>query len=101
MILWVAVLIDEIRYYRGQHKVKVVTESQGYWIVEALEDFLDCVDNENITVKAGERRIVPPSLLYKEKSLPPVFKEHAYELHMEKKLKRMVAEREKKPPKEE
>ena len=28
---------DKIRFYKGIHKVKVVTESIGYYIVEALE----------------------------------------------------------------
>ncbi|MFB3888068.1 MAG: hypothetical protein ACE14S_01140 [Candidatus Bathyarchaeia archaeon] len=90
------VLNDEIRYYRGLHKVKVVTESAGYWTVQALEDFEDYVDSQKVTVRTGEQRIVPPSLVHKQKSLPPTVKEHAYELEMEKKLKRMVAEEEKK-----
>jgi len=29
--------------------------------VEAQEDFEDNVDGERVTVKAGERRIVPPT----------------------------------------
>jgi Leu/Phe-tRNA-protein transferase len=87
--------MSEIRYYRGKHKVKVVTESAGYWIVEAQEDFKDVVDGEKVVVKAGERRIVPVSTVHKRKSLPPMVKEHAYELEMEKKLKRLVAEDEK------
>lgn len=87
---------EEIRYYKGKHKVKVVTESAGYWIVEALEEFDDVVDGEKFTVKAGERRIVPSNILHKQKSVPPPIKEHAYELKMEKKLKRLVAEEEKK-----
>jgi mannose-6-phosphate isomerase-like protein (cupin superfamily) len=87
---------EEIRYYKGKHKVKVVTESAGYWIVEALEEFDDVVDGEKVTVKAGERRIVPSNTLHKQKSVPPPIKEHAYELKMEKKLKRLVAEEEKK-----
>ena len=87
---------EEIRYYKGKHKVKVMTESAGYWIVEALEEFDDVVDGEKVTVKAGERRIVPSNTLHKQKSVPPPIKEHAYELKMEKKLKRLVAEEEKK-----
>jgi mannose-6-phosphate isomerase-like protein (cupin superfamily) len=87
---------EEVRYYKGKHKVKVVTESAGYWIVEALEEFDDVVDGEKVTVKAGERRIVPSNTLHKQKSVPPPIKEHAYELKMEKKLKRLVAEEEKK-----
>jgi len=34
---------------------------EGYWIVEAQEDFKDCIEGESATVKAGERRIVPPN----------------------------------------
>ena len=88
--------VSEVRYYKGVHKVKVVTESVGYWTVEALEDFEDTVDGEKVKVKAGERRIVPSDSVHKQKTLPPMVKEHAYELEMEKKLKRMVAEEEKK-----
>lgn len=87
--------MNEIQYYKGVHKVKVLTESEGYWIVEALEDFDDEVDGEKIAVKAGERRIVPVETLRKLKTLPPIVKEHVYELDMEKKLKRMVADEEK------
>jgi hypothetical protein len=87
-------LSGEIRYYRGLHKVKVVTQSEGYWTVEALEDFEDYVDNRKTAVKLGEQRIVPPNLVFKEKTLPPMIKEHAYELEMEKKLKRIVAQKE-------
>ena len=88
--------MSEIRYYKGKHRVKVVTESVGYWIVEALEDFEDVVDGEKVMVRAGERRIVPADTVHKEKTLPPMVKEHAYELEMEKKLKRLVAGEEKK-----
>jgi len=63
-------LSGEIRYYQGKHKVKVVTQSKGYWIVEALEDFEDFVDGEKTMVKTGEQRITPPSLLLKEKTPP-------------------------------
>jgi hypothetical protein len=38
--------MNEVWYYKGLHKVKVVTESEGYWIVEALEEFEDDVDGE-------------------------------------------------------
>ena len=86
---------EEVRYYKGKHKVKVVTKSAGYWIVEALEEFDDVVDGEKVTVRVGERRIVPSNTVRKRKSLPPPIKEHAYELKMEKKLKRLVAEEEK------
>jgi len=89
--LWVA-MSEEVRYYKGKHKVKVVTKSAGYWIVETLEEFDDVVEGEKVTVKVGERRIVPSNTVRKRKSLPPPVKEHAYELKMEKKLKRLVAE---------
>ena len=86
--------MSEFRYYKGLYKVKVLTKSEGYWIVEALEDFEDCSEGEGITVKKGEQRIVPPDILFKQKMLPPMVKEHQYELNMEKKLKRMIAENE-------
>jgi hypothetical protein len=79
-------------YYKGLYKVKVMTESEGYWIVEALEDFDDSVDGEKVTVKAGERRIVQPSELHKKKVLSPPIPEHVYERQLEKKVKRMVEE---------
>jgi mannose-6-phosphate isomerase-like protein (cupin superfamily) len=88
----VIVLAGEIRYYRGVNKVRVMTESEGYLIVEALEEFRDTVDGEIVTVRPGEQRIVPPNLIFKEKSLPSVIKEHTYELQMEKKLKKIIAE---------
>ncbi len=92
--------MSEVRYYKGVHKVKIVTESVGYWTVEALEDFEDTAeDGEKVKVKKGERKIVPSSSIHKQKTLPPMVKEHAYELEMEKKLKRMVAEDEKKESK--
>jgi hypothetical protein len=86
----------EIRYYKGKYRVRVLTESRGNWIVEALESFEDAVQGEKINVKAGERRIVAPNLLFKRQRLPPPVKEHTYELKMEKKLKRLVAEEERK-----
>ena len=89
----------EIRYYKGKHKVKVLTESKGNWIVEALEPFEDVVNDERVEVKAGERRIVAPNQLFKRKGLPPIVKEHTYELKMEKKLKRYVEKEEKKQEK--
>ncbi len=79
-------------YYKGLYRVKVMTESEGYWIVEALEDFDDNVDSERVTVKAGERRIVQPSDLHKKKVLAPPIPEHVYERQLEKKVKRMVEE---------
>lgn len=86
---------EEVRYYKGKYKVKVLTESRGNWIVEALEAFEDIVSGEKIRVKKGERRIVAPNLLFQREALPPPVKEHVYELKMEKKLKRLVREEEK------
>lgn len=87
-------------YYKGLYKVKVLTESEGYWIVEAQEDFDDSVDGEKVTVKAGERRIVPPTDLHKKKVLPPMVPEHVYERQLEKKVKRIGEECEKEKGKE-
>ncbi len=87
---------EEIRYYKGRHKVKILTKTQGNWIVEALEPFEDIVNDQKIQVKTKERRIVRPNLLYKELGLTPPMKEHTYELKMEKKLKQIVQEKEKK-----
>ena len=56
-------------YYKGLYRVKVVTESEGYWIVEALEDFKDCIEGEKVPVKAGERRIVPQNDVIKKRPL--------------------------------
>lgn len=81
---------EEIRYYKGRHKVKVLTRSKGNWIVEALEAFEDILNDEKVKVKTGQRRIVPPNQLFRKQSLPPPVKEHTYELKMEKKLKRLV-----------
>ena len=88
-------------YYKGLYRVKVVTESEGYWIVEALEDFKDCIEGEKVPVKAGERRIVQPVDVIRKDSLPPIVPEHAYELQLEEKLKRMVEEYDKKKRKKE
>jgi hypothetical protein len=86
---------EDIRFYKGRHKVKVLTKSKGNWIVEALEPFGDIVNGEKIEVKANERKIVAPNLLFKKESLPPPIKEHTYELKMEKKLKHLIEEKEK------
>jgi len=83
-------------YYKGLYKVKVVTESEGYWIVEALEDFKDCIEGEKVPVKIGERRIVQPIDVIRKETLPPMVPEHSYELQLEKKVKRMVEEFKKK-----
>jgi hypothetical protein len=86
---------EELRYYKGKHKVKVITESKGNWIVEALEPFEDEVYGKKVEVKTGEKRIVAPNLLFKKKGLPPPIKEHTYELKMERKLKHLIKEEEK------
>ena len=88
-------MTEEIRFYKGKHKVKVMTKSRGNWIVETLEAFEDIVNGERIKVKNGERRIVPPNQLYRRKTLAPPVKEHAYELDMEKRLKHFVQKEEK------
>ncbi|MGB9914613.1 MAG: hypothetical protein ACPLIG_05225 [Candidatus Bathyarchaeales archaeon] len=87
--------MSEVWYYKGLYKVRVVTESEGYWIIEALEEFEDIVNGEKVKVKVGEQRIVPSDVIFKRKHLAPPVKEHAYELKMEKKLKQLVAEDEK------
>ena len=64
-------------YYKGLYKVNVVTESEGHWIVEALEDFKDCIEGEEVPVKAGEKRIVQPNDLVKKDEMTPIVTEHA------------------------
>ena len=81
-------------FYKGVNKVKVVTQSEGYWIIEALEDFVDYVDGERVAINFGERRMVPPDMLSDEMVLPPPVPEHVYERRMEKKVQRLVAEEE-------
>ena len=88
--------MSEVRYYKGVHKVKVVTESEGYLIVEALEGFDDDVDGKKVVVKVGEQRIVPSGSVHKRKYLAPPVQEHEYELKMEKKLKRLITDEKKK-----
>lgn len=88
--------MSDFSYYKGLYKVKAVTKSEGYWIVEAVEDFDDFVDGEKVRVKAGERRIVTPVELHNKKTLPPPIPEHVYERRLEKKVKRMVEEYESK-----
>ena len=85
-------MTNDFFYYKGLYKVKVVTKSEGYFIVEALEDFEDNVENEKVTVKVGETRIVLSTELHKNKVLAPPIPEHVYERRLEKKVKRMVEE---------
>jgi hypothetical protein len=92
---WRKIKTDEnIRFYKGKHKVKVLSQSKDNWLVETLEPFEDAVYGKSVSVKAGERRIVAPNLLFKRRGLPPPIKEHTYELKMEKKLKRFIKEKE-------
>ena len=86
------VFMNDFLYYKGLYKVKVVTKSEGYWIVEALEDFEDFADGERVKVKTGERRIVTPTELHSKKTLSPPIPEHVYERQLEKKVKHMVEE---------
>ncbi len=79
-------------YYKGLYKVKVMTKSEGYWIVQAEENFDDMVDGARVMVKAGEQRIVEPNELHKNKELSPPVPEHVYERRLEKKVKHMVEE---------
>jgi len=88
--------MSEVRFYKGRFKVKILSKSRGNWLVEALEPFEDTVNGERANVKAGEKRIVVPNLLFLKKSLPPPMKEHVYELEMEKKLKRIIEKDERK-----
>ena len=83
-------MAEEIRYYKGKHRVRVLTKSRGNWIVEALEPFEDNVKGQEGNVKTGERRIVPPNLLFRRQNMSLPVKEHAYELKMEKKVKQFV-----------
>ena len=89
-------LLGQIVFYKGLYKVKVVTESEGYWIVEALEAFEDFIDGKKTTVAIGERRIVQPDELRKRKVLSPPFPEHVYERSLEKKVKLMIEKSERK-----
>ncbi len=88
--------MSKYQYYKGKYKIKVVTESVGYVTVEALEDFEDIVDGEKVIVRKGETRVVPNVEVCRQKGLAPMVTEHAYELRMEKKLKKIVSEEEKK-----
>jgi hypothetical protein len=88
-------MTGNIRFYKGKHRVKVLSESRDSWTVEAMESFEDVVNGEKVEVKTGERRIVAPNLLFEREGLSPPVKEHVYELKMEKRLKKIV-EKEKK-----
>ena len=85
-----------VLFYKGLYKVKVLTESEGYWIIEALEEFEDQINGEKVIVKIGEQRIVPFHTIHKRKYFKQPIKEHAYELKMEEELKRLILKEEKK-----
>ena len=87
--------MDKIRYYKGLYKVKIVTESIGYYTIEAQEVFEDIFNGEKIKVMKGDQRIVTPDTLYEKMTFLPPIQEHAYELKMEKKVKQLVANLEK------
>ncbi len=87
--------MTDFYYYKGLYKVKVLTISEGYYIVEALEDFEDYQDDKRIAVKVGEQRIVQPSELHEKKVLSPAIPEHVYERQLEKKVKHIVEDYEK------
>jgi hypothetical protein len=87
--------MKDIYFYKGLYKVKVLTVSEGYYIIEALENFEDYQDNKRVEVKAGEERIVEPNALHEKKVLSPPIPEHVYERRLEKKVKYMVEEIEK------
>ncbi len=84
-------LSGKIFFYKGASKVKVITESEGYWLVEALEDFVDYVDGERVSINAGERRLVPPDVLSNE-SVSPKVKRPDYERQSERKSIKSVVE---------
>ena len=87
--------MDKIRYYKGLYRVKIVTESIGYYTIEAQEVFEDIFDGKKFKVIKGDQRIVTPDTLYKEMTFLPPIQEHAYELKMEKKVKQLLANQEK------
>ncbi|MDR0372094.1 MAG: hypothetical protein LBI79_00805 [Nitrososphaerota archaeon] len=73
-------------FYKGLYKVKVLTKSEGYWIVEAQEDFEDHLDGKKVAVKTGEQRIVAPSELHQKKIPASPVPKHVYERQLEKKV---------------
>jgi transposase len=86
--------MKDFYYYKGLYKVKVLTISEGYYIVESLEDFEDYQDDKRVAVKVGEQRIVQPSELHEKKVLSPPIPEHVYERQLEKRVKGIVEESE-------
>ncbi len=84
--------MSELYFYKGLYKVKVLTKSEGYWIVEAQENFEDYLNDTRVEVKMGEQRIVEPSTLHNKKVLSPPVPEHVYERQLEKKVKDIISE---------
>ncbi|MGD6805438.1 MAG: hypothetical protein ACQCN4_00550 [Candidatus Bathyarchaeia archaeon] len=91
--------MSDFYFYKGLYKVKILTESEGYWLVEAQEAFEDYLNGEKVHVSVGEQRIVQPNELHKTKILSPPFPEHVYELKLEKKVKRLIQNCDKKDAK--
>ncbi|NLE05037.1 MAG: hypothetical protein GX638_09590 [Crenarchaeota archaeon] len=56
-----------IYYYKNKHKVKILTKTNGYLIVEALEKFEDTLNSKKIIMQIGEKRIIPTSATKKSK----------------------------------
>jgi len=71
--------MSEIRFYKGKHKVRILSKSQGHWVIETLEPFEDNIYGKKVDVKIGEKRIVAPNLLFRKKGFQPPIKEHAYD----------------------
>lgn len=84
--------MSELYFYKGLYKVKVLTKSEGYWIVEAQENFEDYLNDTRVEVKMGEQRIVEPSTLHNKKVLSPPVPEHVYERQLEKKVKDIISD---------
>lgn len=68
----------DLYVYRGCYKVKVLTQSEDYWIVKTQEDFEDKINGEKVAVKTGEQHIEPVNELYKRNGTPlPVLSMYA------------------------
>lgn len=76
---------ENILYYRGEHKVKIVAQSEGYWIVEALEDFEESIGSQKTVIKAGEQRTLLPNLFFKRRNLQLTTKRHMKRLRQKEK----------------
>jgi hypothetical protein len=60
--------MGKICYFKGLYKVKVLARSEGYWIVEAIEDLQDFISYGKVTIKSGEKSIVLPTDLHTKKT---------------------------------